>query len=1281
MNFEFEVVDAEELPAEQPAYIYAQATASKDIRLFRSLQDRDHVLERPEMYIDCVDRSARNTWGFKESGPYMMTTDIPLGLERLFLEATANYCDHACESRENGHDPGEAIVNFDYGYVTMKNYGDPMPIGRHPDTGIHVPESCFGVLKSGSNFTTEVKKVRHGGGANGIGAKACNIMSDEMRIAIENHIEGVYRQRWHTNMTRTKPDVYLIPKPKKAKPGEPGPQPGETEPEPDDPEVNKLPAPAVPITRSSVEMAYHAELYRFGYADGEYPPEALNLFWRHTADASFTAKIPTTFNGYRMNYSSIVDYARLYFEFTDKYILHYEWPEGTEVVTTSGGLQYAKNGILPLAEMIIVDTPNKGASIGFTNCILNTEGGVHVDSVLHAVSDGIIEKLNSQISGAKGKAKGKGKGKGKGKAGASTSSAPAPASDVPKLTIRDVRPHISILVSVRVVDPKFNSQAKTKLRSPTPKIEVPAKTLRQMNDWQLMVQLANALDAKRRTVLVKTDGKKVRFIGDAEWDDANDAGGVNSDKCTLIFMEGDSAKTYGTILVGLQPLGRKRIGLAALRGKLINAYKNTPEDLAKNAELKMIKRALGIEEGVDYRIPANRKKLRYGSIMIMTDADVDGSHIKGLILALFAKLWPSLLSETFIQDYRTPILRATLGKECLCFYSAKEYDDWKSKTPDNKKWTLKYFKGLGNSSKEDVKQDWASPHIYQMFPDNKAFQYMEMAFGPNSADQRKRWLNRPDRLEPLITSNCLNISEFIDYDLKKYSVHTLVRHIPRRDGLQPVNRKAIFAALKRWRRSTTPKECAMVSFVAYVLDKAKYHHGDALSGVIKRMGMEFVGSNNVPNFIIHGGNGTRNEGGKDAAADRYLTIRPNTWWLNLIFRVEDDPILNWLSEGEDQIEPEHYLPTIPIATINGINAVATGHNSFIPWHHPLDVIEYYIERNRYTRILSPQPWVRGHTGDLVVIDRRGEIESLKAPHEKADEPESNSDDDDNDIYDLLDVVDPGDDRDFDIIQQPKARRSRRERYSLVTYGRTEKMGFNNCIVTELPIGLWTKTYKKKLIQRKINKQLDFDDQFSGDTRVYFKITKCDQTDTNGKPRPLTNNDLGLERSYGLTNLVILDDHCRPLRFRTLDDLFNDFFEWRLPFYEKRRRFMLLNMMEKIRELDRRIAFIYAVNNGDLIILQDKASKEPRAEELIYADIERLGLDKTYYKQIRSHQYNKKQVDKLEAERDAIVDKGCALKKTSASQLWINDLIELRDAYIKVYGDDRPESVMGSFVYE
>jgi hypothetical protein len=142
---------------------------------------------------------------------------------------------------------------------------------------------------------------------------------------------------------------------------------------------------------------------------------------------------------------------------------------------------------------------------------------------------------------------------------------------------------------------------------------------------------------------IKGGAKKVKLTGIAKLDDANNAGTAKSVDCTLIITEGDSAKALA--IAGLSVIGRNAFGVFPLRGKPRNVRDATVKQVTENEEFSNLKKILGLQHGKVYN---SIKDLRYGRLMIMTDADLDGSHIKGLVLNMFHVYWPSLIGLGFV---------------------------------------------------------------------------------------------------------------------------------------------------------------------------------------------------------------------------------------------------------------------------------------------------------------------------------------------------------------------------------------------------------------------------------------------------------------------------------------------------------------------------------------------------------------------------------------------------------------------------------------------------------
>ena len=454
-------------------------------------------------------------------------------------------------SRRAGVDPGNIDIMMNNSTISITNHGLPIPIEIHPTEGVYVPEMIFGSLLTSSNYEVD----RHEAGTNGIGAKATNIFSTEFMIIIHDCIRNLkYTQVWNDNMRRR---------------GEPI--------------IEQYTG-----KNSSVQVVYKMDFERFKYpvavgAEGGYPLEAYSLFARHAVDTSFTAKTTVSFNGHEFNFSNIRDYARLYFgDVVSSAIVHYQWPAGTEVIKKKKGHQVARNpAIIPEVELIAIDTPDEGHHVSFVNCMMTREGGVHVNAAVKAVGDSAVQMINESVLKKLTK-----QNKGK--------ELDAKEKRSHTITINDVKPHISILLNVKVVNPKFASQTKTMLGSPVPKISISEEELKAMNRWQLIDRLYAALDAKQFASLSKNDGKLKRYVKLLKGVDANNAGKAQRHQCVLYITEGRSGAGYANKLVALVPGGRDNIGVLPMRGKSLNVMNADRFQIELNGEINELMKMVGL---------------------------------------------------------------------------------------------------------------------------------------------------------------------------------------------------------------------------------------------------------------------------------------------------------------------------------------------------------------------------------------------------------------------------------------------------------------------------------------------------------------------------------------------------------------------------------------------------------------------------------------------------------------------------------------------------------------
>ncbi len=401
---------------------------------------------------------------------------------------------------------------------------------------------------------------------------------------------------------------------------------------------------------------------------------------------------------------------------------------------------------------------------------------------------------------------------------------------------------------------------------------------------------------------------------------------------------------------------------SVFRGKPLNVRYAATEVVQKNEELMAIVKIMGLKFGTVYE---DVSSLRYGHLMIMADQDYDGSHIKGLIINFIHFFWPSLLKiPGFLLEFITPIVRAKKDKEVISFYSTNEYNAWKEKN-DMIGWTFKYYKGLGTSSAAEAKQYFSAldKHRKEFVYEGAADDYaIDLAFSKNKADERRRWLSEYQQGTGLDESLAkIPISEFINKELIQFSLADCKRCIPSiMDGLKPGQRKVLYSCFKRGLTNSI----RVAQFSGYVSETALYHHGEcSLQATIVGMAQNYVGSNNINLLEPEGQFGTRLHGGNDAASPRYIytKLSPLT---RVLFHSADDTLVKHINEEGLSIEPEWYIPIIPMSMVNGTEGIGTGWCTSIPNFNPRDIVENIRRMMKKEPLQQMTPWYRGFKGTI-----------------------------------------------------------------------------------------------------------------------------------------------------------------------------------------------------------------------------------------------------------------------------------------------------------------------------
>ena len=1177
---------------------------------------REHILELPDTYIGSVDTSLehRGVWDDATGGMTWRAVQFCPGFHKIFDEVLVNALDHRV--RMTGRTGADCMqvkhvdVTLTPTMITVRNDGDGIPVEMHPDTGLWAPELIFGNLLTSSNYDKEEEKIV--GGKNGYGAKLTNIFSKEFTVeSVDHRQKKKYIQTWTSNMTSIG----------KAK-----------------------------ITSSNVkpytEIRFMPDLSRFawgGVTPTEIPADMLAVIATRVIDAAACAgkECKVSLNGKLVTSNTFPKYIGLYLKDDTGSVMTGEsvtGSDGAESVAASedagaaaavgGAGAPAKKARAPAAPKRVAfeaagvrweigailtrdlhgEAPPDERHISFVNGIATRRGGKHVEYISKKILGDFCEL-------AKKKAK----------------------IDITPALLKD---SVVWFINATIVNPSFDTQTKETLTTPASKFgstpEITPKFCDQLVKIGLLNEAQCLLDAKISRDAKRTDGRKKSTVrGIPKLDDAEWAGTPKSTECTLILTEGDSAKTLA--IAGLAVVGRQKYGVFPLKGKILNVKDISSDKKLKNQELTYIKQILGLETGKVY---TDVKQLRYGKLMIMTDQDVDGSHIKGLLMNLFHTDWPSLLKLGFLCCLMTPLLKATKGRETHNFYSASEFEEWKAGLGDDgaRGWKIKYYKGLGTSTAAEGREYFESMNSVDYVWNDDSDSAIDLAFNKKRADDRKEWLATFDRARHLEVKSGgarVDYSRFVHDELIHFSNYDNIRSLPHvMDGLKPSQRKIFWAALKK----NLTSEIKVAQLAGYVSEVAAYHHGEAsLNGAIVNMAQNYVGSNNLNLLVPNGQFGTRLMGGEDSAAPRYIFTELNKM-VRAVVKKEDDPILTYTEDDGQMVEPETYMPVVPLLLINGALGIGTGFSTNVLPYNPVDIVTALkLRLSGGTADLTPTeltPWWFGFRGSTT---------------RSADGK------------------------------------------TFTTKGIYEFMSDDACTVriTELPVGCWTQDYKDFLEEMLVaqekggagKKDKDGEKEFAlrsytaayNDVQVDFTLhLDPDYYHTARSYISEFESKFKLCTTHKTTNMVAFDVDGKIHKFANTGEILETFYKTRLAGYTQRRLKELERLGADITECNARLVFVRAVVEKRLVIANAD-------DEVLLASMRALELPALsggeglkgyeYLLRMRIDRLKAAAVAELESEHANLMRVRAALEATTAEQLWLSDLDEFSASWTS-YSVDR-----------
>lgn len=1090
------------------------------------LSQIDHVKTRPDTYIGSTVLSQNSYLVFDEENQMVVKRDIsvPPGLIKCVDEILANARDRLVEKNlKHACTVIKVNVSPEKNVITVYNNGDGIPVVKHDEYDMYIPELIFGNLLTSTNY--DDSETRIAGGRNGLGAKLTNIFSKEFRVETVDHTRNlIYTQIFSSNLEKKT-----------------------------DPVIKKY------TKKPFTQISFSLDLERFGMT--EITTDIVQLVKKRVYDISatvpsFCKKTSVYFQDVLITTNTFEKYMGLFYDIDSRIYetVNDRWKVG------------------------VLFAPHCGfEQISYVNSVNTPSGGTHVNYVVDQITKHITNIIKSKHS-------------------------------IVQIKPSHVKEHLVIFIDSLIINPSFNTQTKEELTTPIKQMGsscvLSRKFLDKISKSGVIDLVLDVYKFKEKSLIIKkSDGKKInRLKGLPKLEDAEYAGTDKSKDCMLILTEGDSAKA--SAMAGLSVIGRKFFGIFPLKGKLLNVRDSSTPQILKNEEIQNIKKILGLKNGESY---PTTDDLRYGrGIVIFTDQDVDGSHIKGLLMNFIHFFWPNLLTDhKFITCLTTPIIKVSRGVDVKMFYNMTNYHSWKtSLTHDEAKgWGVKYYKGLGTSTAKEAKEyfiDFGKKLVYYN-TDSDTDESFDLAFLKTRSNDRKSWLQKYDHNIVIENSEKeISYTDFINKELIHFSNDDNKRSLPNVvDGLKPSQRKILFGSFLR---KLDKDEVKVSQLSGFVSDKACYHHGEAsLNNAIVGMASNFVGSNNIEWLVPNGQFGTRLKGGKDSASPRYIwtSISP---LISLIVKKEDNCILEYNNDDGIQVEPTTYLPIIPMVLVNGCEGIGTGFSTYIPSFNPRDLIDLLITRIK-TGVMDTSnlvPYFRGFEGTV----------------------QKNPDDT------------------FMILGNFRIRRP------------------NHIIVTELPVGTWTSSYKEFLLDLVEKKEIEDFTENNTDTDVYFDIR------VKEIPADLVSK-LRLSRTIRCSNMHLFtpefperqNSHIK--KYENIDAIIDDFYVARSRAYEMRKSFILKSLFSEIRILENKVLFIDNIVSGDIKI-----------QNISYRDLITVLRERGFYEGENDFEYlTNMKLYSLTREKKQELEKFTALKKGQYNEIknkdpatmWVDELEKLRSS--------------------
>ena len=1145
--------------------------------IYKQKDPRQHVLDCPGMYVGSLDPDEQEMRIFDNDTEKIIKKKITIvpGFFKINDELIVNTVDQTV--REKTCNIIKINIEQDKGKISVWNNGKNIPVQVHPTYKIYIPELIFGHLRTSTNYDKSGKTV---GGKNGYGAKLANIFSTKFVVElVDGETNKKYKQIFENNME-------IINKP----------------------EIESVPEGSEPY----IKITFYPDFKKLSMKNG-LSDDIVALLKKRVYDIAACSerndvklknrkKIQVFLNDQEIKINSFKDYIQMHYD-KEVTVVYDEYTPRWKVG-------------------VVVDTDGKYEHVSYVNGICTYQGGTHVAHILTQICKKTVDYIKEKH----------------------------------KMNVKPdkIKDFLHIYIDSIIDDPDFNSQVKEKLTTKVAKFGSSYKIddifMNQLYKTGYIEEIVNYENYKQSKEANKTDGKKSGSLFGIELlKDADRAGTNKSHECTLIITEGNSARKYA--VDGISVVGNQNFGVWPIRGKFINVGNANIKQLNENKEFVNFKKIMGLVQGEIYNGDVV-KKLRYGHVLILTDQDLDGSHIKGLIMSMFKNFWPELLQiDGFIQTLSTPIIKvfkksdSRKNESLKTFYTLQDYTKWEEEVGGNvtKKYTIKYYKGLGTSSESEakelfkeydsrvisyiwkdiiereeendeensdksetesisssdesseseidddeeekpkvrkIKKNLAIRKVDKEMEESDAYDALSKAFDSERVPDRKKWLRKYDMNDIIeYKKRTITFKEFVDKDLIHFANYDNTRMIPSIDGLKTGQRKILYGLTTK----NVKDEIKVAQLAAHVAEKTAYKHGEkSLEDTIVNLAQNYPGANNI-NILFPSGNfGTRTaKSGEDHAQSRYIFTCLESI-SRYIYRKEDESILKHVEDEGEIVEPVLYAPIVPMILINGTNGIGYGFSTKIPTYDPIDVTNNLVSLIKGEELNKMVPYYHGFTG---------EIRKLK--------------------------------------DSEKKKKSKYISYKMT--GKYEIIDEDTILITEIPvvggkasIVKYIKFLEKKIVSKDV-KDKDTDKKKTNSHQILTSVKdECGNNTIKIKIKFHSNmlqklnregpdaieKALGLSTTIKTGNFHLYDEFGRLTHYENVNEIFNEFYRYRLKYYKKRRAYILKKLFNEMNIMKFKSKFIKEIVDETFVIAKRKKDdilKELKKKEypVLHHDLEAI----------------------------------------------------------------------------